>query len=203
MEQCCRWMELRQQQPDLQVGREVRHCGDRRAGRVSLPKGGKMTEVGPSSSCRSGSSGCYMVCVHAVVASAQPTGSVSRRWLQLTGCAQLSSLLFAFPLIYHQCKTTLLTSSVFTFFPLSGEQLSCIWSQFSSNSHLILCLQRLNKMDFCGEKEVMTGSAPNQKMEEEKAARLSTVGSDVVFLMSRLPAIAVCHNALAVPHSEQ
>ena len=49
----------------------------------------------------------------------------------------------------------------------------------------------------------MTGSAPNQKMEEEKAARLSTVGSDVVFLMSRLPAIAVCHNALAVPHSEQ
>lgn len=120
------WMGLRQQQPALQVGREVRHCEDRRAGQVNLPEGGKMTEVGPSSSCQSGISGCYVVCVHGVVTSSQPTGSVSRRCLQLTGCAQLSSLLFAFPLVYHQCKTTLLTSSVFTFFPLSGEQLSCI-----------------------------------------------------------------------------
>lgn len=49
----------------------------------------------------------------------------------------------------------------------------------------------------------MTGSAQNQKMKEEKADRLSIVGSDVMLRMSHLTAIAVCQNALAVLLSEQ
>lgn len=73
---------------------------------MNLPERGKMTEVGPSSSFQRGISGCYVVCVRGVVTSAQPTGSVSRTCLQLTGCAQLSSLLLAFPLVYHSYITS-------------------------------------------------------------------------------------------------